>query len=189
MKRTQTPSTTQLAAIATALEQVDTAKAILATARHTGADPRARHQAHADLRFAYQTADDRLREVTTVLKQRGQHSYVEWSRWRSCLSSLDSERQLHLFDEVDDHTLRPVGSVQAVDTGMSGPAIGELQHGESVPPGTAARYGLDMDALMSDPLRIESSGGREGDQVSTQIGFRGPRASSGPGPAERERAA
>jgi hypothetical protein len=189
MRRTETPSIPQLAAIETALAQVDAAKAILAAARRTGADPRARHQAHAELRAAYQTADDRLREVTTALKRRGQRSYVDWSRWRSRLSSLDSERQLHLFDEVDDHTLRPLGSVRAIDTGMSGPAIGELQHGESVPRGTPARYGLDLDALMSHPLRVECSGGRDGDRFSTQPEIRGPRPSSEPGPAEPATAA
>jgi hypothetical protein len=154
MGQTEIPSTTQLTAVAAAFEQVHAAKAILARARRTGADPRARHQAHADLRDAYQTADDRLREITTALRRRGQRSFVEWSRWRARLSTLDSERQVHLFDETDDHTLRPLGSIQAVDTGMSGPAIGELQHGDSVPPGTPARYGLDMDALMSDPLAL-----------------------------------
>jgi hypothetical protein len=168
MRHPEIPTRTQLTAIATALEQVDAARAILATAKRTGADPRARHQAHADLRAAYQIADDRLREVTTELKQRGQRSFVEWSHWRSQLSSLDNERQVHLLDEVDDHTLRPLGSVRAVDTGMSGPAIGELQHGDSVPPGTPARYGLDMDALLSRPQRVEGSGGRSGDHVSTR---------------------
>ena len=149
MTQAQIPSTTQLAAVAAALEHVHAAKAILARVRRTGAPAGARHQAHADLRAAYQSADDRLREITTELKRRGQRSFVEWSRWRARLSALDQERQVHLFDEVDDHTLRPLGSVRAVDTGMSGPDIGELQHGESVPPGTPARYGLDLDALMS----------------------------------------
>jgi hypothetical protein len=79
MRHPEIPTRTQLTAIATALEQVDAARAILATAKRTGADPRARHQAHADLRAAYQIADDRLREVTTALKQRGQRSFVEWS--------------------------------------------------------------------------------------------------------------
>jgi len=146
--RTATVSESQLALVEAALDQVEIAKAALAETRRAGADHGTRQRAHADLRAAYVLADARLREVTTTLKQGGHRAYLEWSRWRSRLSRLDTERQVHLFDESDDASIRPLGSVQAIDTGMSGPAIGELQHGESRPPGTPARYGLDMEAVM-----------------------------------------
>jgi hypothetical protein len=55
---------------------------------------------------------------------------------------------------------------------MSGPAIGELQHGDSVPPGTPARYGVDMDTLLSRPQPVECSGGRQGDHLGTRPGLR-----------------
>jgi hypothetical protein len=143
--RPTVPASTELL-VEVAFDQIGTAKAALVAARRHG-DRTARRQAHADLRAAYEVADARLREVTTLLKQGGHHSYVEWSRWRARLSRLDLERQVHLFDETDDSAIRPLGSIRAIDTGMSGPAIGDLQHGDSVAPGTPARYGLDMEAV------------------------------------------
>jgi hypothetical protein len=38
--------------------------------------------------------------------------------------------------------------VRAIDTGMSGPAIGDLQHGECSPSGTPAAYGVDVEAIL-----------------------------------------
>lgn len=150
-KRATTVPDTQLARVEAALKEVEDARAALVEARRTGADRARRRQAHADLRAAYDVADARLREVTDALKQAGHRRYVEWSRWRERLSRLDTERQVHLFDEREDTGIRSSGSVRAIDTGMSGPAIGELQHGESRPPGTAARYGLDMEAVLFGP--------------------------------------
>lgn len=40
-------------------------------------------------------------------------------------------------------------TVQALDTGLSGPFIGELRHGASVEPGTPASYGLDLEAVLA----------------------------------------
>lgn len=42
-----------------------------------------------------------------------------------------------------------LGTVQALDTGLSGPFIGELRHGASVEPGTPASYGLDLEAVLA----------------------------------------
>lgn len=41
-----------------------------------------------------------------------------------------------------------LGSVQALDTGLSGPFIGELRHGALVEPGTRPSYGLDLEAVL-----------------------------------------
>jgi hypothetical protein len=147
-KHATTVPDTQLALVEAALQEVEDARAALVEARRTGADRAGRRQAHADLRAAYDVADARLREVADALKQAGHRRYVEWFRWRERLSRLDTERQVHLFDEREDPGIRSSGSVRAIDTGMSGPAIGELQHGESRPPGTEARYGLDMEAVL-----------------------------------------
>ncbi|MGN6781137.1 MAG: hypothetical protein ACTHJH_06520 [Marmoricola sp.] len=104
-----------------------------------------RRAAYRAVRLAFDDADALLRAATGLARL---HSSAEWSRWRSRLSALDARRQAHLFAEVDDVALLPVGAVRAVDTGMSGPDIGELQHGESCPPGTPATYGLDAEALL-----------------------------------------
>ena len=42
-----------------------------------------------------------------------------------------------------------LGTVRAIDTGMSGPDYGDLLHGESCEPGTPARYGLDLEAVLA----------------------------------------
>lgn len=129
-----------------ALVTVDTARLELDRATGNGAPLLIRRAAHRNLRHAYDAADALLREATGIAKQR---SYREWSLWRSRLSRLDTARQIHLFAELDEAGLLPIGSVRAIDTGMSGPDIGELQHGKSRAPGAPATYGLDIEALLT----------------------------------------
>lgn len=131
-----------LARVAAARKQL--ALTVLASPPAPLVDRRAAYRA---VRLAFDEADALLRSATGLARV---HSYAEWSRWRSRLSALGAQRQVHLFAEVDDVALLPVGAVRAVDTGMSGPDIGELQHGDSCPPGTPATYGLDAEALLLD---------------------------------------
>lgn len=42
-----------------------------------------------------------------------------------------------------------LGTVRALDTGLSGPFIGELRHGATVEPGAPASYGLDLEAVLA----------------------------------------
>ena len=84
-------------------------------------------------------------------------SYREWSLWRHRLSSLGIARQVHLFAEQDDSGLLPIGSVRTIDTGMSGPDIGDLQHGHSRAPGTLPTFGLDLEALLTATGRLGSA--------------------------------
>ena len=131
--------------ISEALAAVDDAQANLATALADRAPRLERRRAHARVTHAYDEADALLRQATTLAKP---HSYREWSLWRHRLSSLGTARQIHLFAELDDSGLLPIGEVRAIDLGMSGPDIGEFQHGESRPPGTPPTYGLDLDAVL-----------------------------------------
>lgn len=107
-----------------------------------------RRDAHVRVRRAFDVADELLRQATTLARQ---ESHREWSQWRHRLSSLDTARQLHLLAEQDELGLLPLGSVRAVDTGMSGPDLGDLLHGASRDPGTPPRYGLDLEALLTAP--------------------------------------
>ena len=104
-----------------------------------------RRAAHTELRHAFEYADTLLRQATAIAKER---SYREWSLWRDRLSRLDAARQMHLFIEQDDSGVLPTGTVRAIDTGMTAPNNGELQHGCSKPPGSPATYGLDVDAML-----------------------------------------
>ena len=105
-----------------------------------------RRRAHASLRAAFLEADTLLRAATRVAKG---HSHRAGSQWRRRLSALDTARQQHLFEESDDRSMMPSGSVRAIDTGMSGPAIGDYLHGECSPAGTPAAYGLDIEAILT----------------------------------------
>lgn len=129
-----------------ALAAVDAAGAALAAVTAARAPLAERREAHRTVTHAFDHADALLREATALAKQ---HSYREWSLWRERLSSLDTARQLHLLAEQDEPGLRPSGSVRAIDTGMSGPDIGELQHGESRPSGSVPNYGVDVEALLT----------------------------------------
>ena len=125
-----------------ALEEVDAAREELSAVERSSGSLALRRAAHARLRNAYLDADRQLRAATTLAKQ---HSRGEWMQWRRRLSENSTARQQHLFAEQDASCVLPDGTVQALDSGMSGPAIGELQHGESAMPGATAAYGVDMD--------------------------------------------
>ncbi|HET7388730.1 MAG TPA: hypothetical protein VFJ19_18920 [Nocardioidaceae bacterium] len=139
-----------------ALAAVDAAQAELGDAVADKAPLLDRRTAHTRLRHAFDDADALLRQATGMAQQ---HSFRDWSRWRHRLSTLDAARQAHLFAEQDDMCVLSVGSVRAVDTGMSGPDIGDLQHGRSCAPGTAPGYGLDVEALLtSDRTTLDPTG-------------------------------
>lgn len=129
-----------------ALTAVDDARAELARVVADGAPLRDRRAAHARVRHAFDDADALLRQAATIARQR---SYREWSQWRHRLSSLDTARQVHLFAEQDESALLPIGSLRAIDTGMSGPDLGDLQHGGSRVPGTLPTYGLDLETELA----------------------------------------
>lgn len=112
----------------------------------------ARRAAHAALTRAFDAADSALRRATAIAQQ---HSRHEWAIWRHRLTRLDTARQIHLFAERDDPGVLQVGTVRAIDTGMSGPAIGDLLHGASQEPGAPARYGLDLEAVLTGFDRVE----------------------------------
>ncbi len=143
--------------IDTALSWLDRAQARLKRLTAHPASIPERRQAHAEVGLAFQAADRALRRATALVSQPTstdqQHSYLEWSHWRKRLSRLDLERQAHMLAEQDDMGVLFPSSVRTVDNGMSGPDIGDLQHGESLPPGTPARYGLDMDAVLASVPR------------------------------------
>jgi hypothetical protein len=127
------------------LRAVDDARADLEGVVAHGAPLRDRRAAHARVRHAFDDADALLREATTLAKQR---SYRDWSQWRHRLSSLDTAQQIHLLAEQDEQGLLPITSVRAIDTGMSSPDLGDLQHGHSRDPGSLPAYGLDLEALL-----------------------------------------
>ena len=128
-----------------ALAAGDQSRAELARVIADGAPLRERREAHATVRHAFDHADELLRQAATISKQ---GPYHEWSLWRHRLSSLDVARQVHLFAEQDHPGVLPIGSIRAIDTGMSGPDLGDLQHGMSHSPGTPPHYGLDLEALL-----------------------------------------
>lgn len=121
-----------------------------------------RRRRHRELRAAYLAADGLLREATRLAKP---HSYLAWSHWRHQLSQLDLARQTHLFREQDDSGVLGLGDVRAVDTGMAGPAIGDLLHGRSRPPGTAPRYGLDLEAVLAATDGVRPARQRSGTAI------------------------
>lgn len=134
-----------------ALIALDEAQAELARST-TGQQPLDRRRAaHTRVRRALDGADVLLRQATAQAKT---HSYREWAHWRHRLSRLSTVRQLHLLAEHDDLGLLPLGSTRAIDTGMSGPAIGDLLHGRSKAPGAPATYGLDLEALLAAPRQV-----------------------------------
>jgi hypothetical protein len=156
MRRHKQPAVSQglVDQIDEALRTVDAARAEVACVAANGAPLRARREAHARLRRAFDDADALLRRATAAAKQ---HSYRGWSLWRHRLSSLDIARQIHLFEEQDEPGLLPIGSVRAIDTGMSGPDIGDLQHGQSRALGTLPTYGLDLEALLTASAGVGST--------------------------------
>lgn len=130
------------------VERVEHALATVAAARErcheverAGADLPVRRAASRDLRLAYDAAERLLREAARLAKVDGYH---RWQPWRHRLSVLTTARANHLLAEHDEIGLLPWGSVRAVDTGMSGPDVGDLLHGRSRAPGSAAEYGVDV---------------------------------------------
>ena len=107
-----------------------------------------RRAARADVAAAFADADRLLRAAAELTRP---GPYHEWRRWRHRLSQLDLVKLRYLFAQSDDVACLEMGSVRAVDTGMSAPSIGELQHGASRPAGATADYGLDMAAVMAAP--------------------------------------
>jgi hypothetical protein len=156
MRRLKQPVVSQLLVdqVYQTLTAVDVARAELACVVAGRASLVDRGAAHMRVRHAFDEADALLRQATATAKQ---HSYREWSLWRHRLSSLDAARQVHLLAEQDEPGLLPIGSVRAIDTGMSGPDIGELQHGQSRAPGTLPTYGLDLEALLTAPIGVGST--------------------------------
>jgi hypothetical protein len=128
-----------------ALDRVDRAGTALDAALTAGAPLPVRRQTRARLKLDLEAADGLLRGVALLVRG---HSYLEWSTWRHRLSRLDTVRQSLLLADHDDLGVIPPGSIRAVDTGMSGPDIGDLQHGRSRPVGAPATYGLDMDPVL-----------------------------------------
>jgi hypothetical protein len=127
------------------LLEIAEAEAALDALTHVEASLDERRDAHRLVRLAYTAADRVLRAASREAKAVDR---AEWSRLRTRHSALTTARQLHLMRERDDDPVPAVGSVQAVDTGMSGPAIGDLLHGRSKEPGSPARYGLDLEAVL-----------------------------------------
>lgn len=128
------------------LAEVDASRARLAEVVAEGAPYLERRAAYAAVTAAFADADRLLREVTRAAKQSS--PYRVWRQWRHRLSQLDLAKQIHLFAQTDAQVLG-VGSVRALDTGMAGPANGDLLHGESREPGAPAGYGLDLDATLA----------------------------------------
>lgn len=131
--------------IEVALSNVDVTRLALDAAIASRAPLNFRRAANADLRHSFDAADACLREATMVAKGRSRH---EWAHWRKRLSDLDTRRQIHLIAELDIEGLFRTDSVRAIDTGMSGPDIGDTQHGDSMPPGSPATYGVDVESIL-----------------------------------------
>lgn len=131
--------------IEVALSNVDSAQLALNATMTPRARLSLRRTANAELAHSLDVADACLREATMVAKQRSRR---DWAYWRKRLSDLDTRRQLHLVAELDEPGILRTNSVRAIDTGMSGPDIGEMQHGDSMPPGSPATYGLDYEAIL-----------------------------------------
>ena len=132
------------------LAELDGGRARLAEVVAEDAPYLERRAAYAAVSAAFAEADRLLREVTLASRS---GPYHEWRQWRHRLSQLDLAMQIHLFAENDAQVLG-LGSVRAVDTGMLGPANGDLLHGEAREPGAPARYGLDLDAALASPTAV-----------------------------------
>lgn len=133
--------------IEVALSDVSSARLALEAAIDGHAPLDVRRAASAELRYSFDAADACLRKATMVAKERSRH---DWTYWRKRLSDLDTRRQIHLIAEMDAEPILRPNSVRAVDTGMSGPAIGDMQHGDSMPPGSPATYGLDVKQILDE---------------------------------------
>lgn len=128
-----------------ALADLQSAKSAFAAS--AAANPNApsveRRRQHAALRNAFLAADRELRLLVAALADA---PYPLRSRWRGKLSDLDIQRQQHLFAEIDDLGVLPLGARRAIDTGMSGPDLHDHIHGRVLIAGSPERYGLDLPA-------------------------------------------
>lgn len=146
-RRERSPVPTALEGqITEALEAVDRARAQFDAVRALQEPLAERQRARAELKMAFDSADQLLRRAVSLVRSEAsgpwQGSFVTWSKWRNILSRLDAQRQAYMFAVTDDLGVLPVGSVRAVDYGMAGPAIGDIQHRHTRPPGTPARIGV-----------------------------------------------
>lgn len=139
------PSPMLLKRIERSLSELDAARARLAEVVADEAPYLERRTAYATVSAAFADADQLLREVTRSLRP---GPYRVWRQWRHRLSQLDVAKQIHMLAENDAQVLG-LGSVRALDTGMLGPANGDLLHGESREPDATARYGLDLEAALA----------------------------------------
>lgn len=146
-KHLSAASSTLVAEIDQALERVDALREELDRPIDADTSLAARRRAHARLGAAFLEADGLLRIATGAAKS---HSRREWAHWRHLISRLDTRRQLHLFEESDEPAALPIQTVRAIDTGLSGPAIGDFLHGGCSPAGKPATYGLDLDAVITE---------------------------------------
>lgn len=143
-----------VARIREALADLDEARAhVRRSAGSSGVALAWRREADAALERAYQRADALLREATRRARL---HSFFAWSQWRSQLSWLDQQRQAHLFEVADRPAMLRLGSLRAIDSGMTKPLIGEMPHGASKPAGAPARYGIDLEQLLRDTDALPS---------------------------------
>ncbi len=133
-----------------ALAEVDAAQLALEATEAASAPLDVRREAHTALRHRFDEADACLREATTIAKARSRR---DWAHWRKRLSTLGTRRQMHLFAEMDEQGILRSNSIQAIDTGMSGPDLGEMQHGDSMPLDSPPTYGLDDEAVLHEPIR------------------------------------
>lgn len=173
-----------VAAARAALARVDDEVAALERLTDQGATLVARREQRRRTRRAIDEADVLLRQAAAATRGR---SHREWSRWRRRVSRLSLARHVLAFAESDEIATLPVHSVRAVDTGMSGPSIGELQHGASRPPGSPARYGLDLDAALASPSRVRVGPPRPAARPAARPAPRpaarpAPRPAAGPAP-------
>jgi hypothetical protein len=128
-----------------ALNDVESARSALDATMASRAPLNLRRAANRELRRSFDAADACLREATIIAKARSRH---DWAQWRKRLSDLDTQRQIHLIAEIDEENILTTNSIRAIDTGMSGPDIGDMQHGDSKPLGSSGTYGLDVEAML-----------------------------------------
>lgn len=131
--------------IEVALDDVDTAWSALVATTASRAPLNSRRAANAELGRRFDAADACLREATIIARA---HSRHDWAHWRKRLADLDTRRQIHLIAELDTGNILRTNSIRAIDTGMSGPDIGDLQHGDTKQPGSPATYGVDVEAIL-----------------------------------------
>lgn len=132
--------------VETARAGLEAARAELAAVLDAGAPVPDRRAAYRRVTRAYEALEAPLRQAARATKGApyGNGWYRGWRRWRHELSTVSAARVRHLFAISNDEAVLAPGSVRALDTGMSGPSVGDMLHGASVAPGTPAGYGVDI---------------------------------------------